>query len=770
MSTVATGTAPLSVSSTTVVTNLNADLLDGSHRDTAYNSFGNGTIPLRHPSGYLFTNYINTTADVTATAATQFAVQTGNDDYLRWQTPANARSSLGLVSGGAGDIWVDEAGDTMTGNLTMSGAAANISLGTNYLSGDGGDEGIYVLASGNVGIGTTGPNEALHVATNGNVYAKIQAVTGSGQIAGIKLQRGTYGTDTYTDWIAYDSGGNLFFDSYHQSFGQITQLFINDPTENTNIGIGTTVPLSKLSVGGVGVTNAGVYGTATTYGIYGISSGGYGVYGTSTSGTGVYANSGSGNGLSAASSTNIALDAYRNQATSTTATFRNTSATCTVIPGGTGFSCASDLSLKKNILTIDNSLEKLMDLRGVYFNWKTDKDSVYRNVGFIAQEVEQVVPELVFVDPDTGIRSMNYGNVTPLLVNAVQEQQLQINNLADLSLVFNNSGELLFDNKIAEIKTEQVNQSQSIKEILSELLRLGTLEDSLSTLKDSLDLLADRLNKWDEVMEWSQETADSFASLIFKVPTVFSEMAIFEAPIKVNADTSETIEIPEGTLKAKITFTKSFPEKPSIYINFVGTVPVDYELEDVSVDGFSISFKEATSKKFEIQWLAILRNKSDNSPSVEIIQSDSAQDDEEKDSESETPAPVADEEETVEIPVEEQTGIIPVPVVEESSESMVLSTADVEEDEFGISQEGTIDETIEENTYSGIEIGGVVLIEAGEVSAIVETSELSESSTVKVSTEDTALITVKVVENGKFEITLDQTYSYDVNVTWVITN
>jgi len=51
----------------------------------------------------------------------------------------------------------------MTGNLTMSGTAANIILGSNYLSGDGGDEGIFVTSTGNVGIGTTAPGAKLEV-------------------------------------------------------------------------------------------------------------------------------------------------------------------------------------------------------------------------------------------------------------------------------------------------------------------------------------------------------------------------------------------------------------------------------------------------------------------------------------------------------------------------------------------------------------------------------------------------------------------------------
>ncbi|NQU86303.1 MAG: hypothetical protein HQ541_11130 [Mariniphaga sp.] len=62
------------------------------------------------------------------------------------------------------DIYVLNAGDTMTGPLTMSGSSANIILGSNYLSGDGGDEGIFVDSVGKVGIKDAAPSDELSVA------------------------------------------------------------------------------------------------------------------------------------------------------------------------------------------------------------------------------------------------------------------------------------------------------------------------------------------------------------------------------------------------------------------------------------------------------------------------------------------------------------------------------------------------------------------------------------------------------------------------------
>ena len=86
----------------------------------------------------------------------------------------------------------------------------------------------------------------------------------------------------------------------------------------------------------------------------------------------------------------------------------------------------SDSTLKKDIKTIDNALSKVMNLRGVTFRWKDNREPG-NQIGFLAQEVNNVLPELV--DGEEGYMSMKTASVTAVLVNAVQEQQQQINDL-----------------------------------------------------------------------------------------------------------------------------------------------------------------------------------------------------------------------------------------------------------------------------------------------------------------------------------------------------
>jgi len=89
----------------------------------------------------------------------------------------------------------------------------------------------------------------------------------------------------------------------------------------------------------------------------------------------------------------------------------------------------SDIRYKKNIETIDNALEKVQLLRGVTFDWDhEDFDTTNRATGVIAQDVKKVLPEAVREDED-GFMNVAYGNMVGLLVEAIKEQQQQIDEL-----------------------------------------------------------------------------------------------------------------------------------------------------------------------------------------------------------------------------------------------------------------------------------------------------------------------------------------------------
>jgi hypothetical protein len=108
-----------------------------------------------------------------------------------------------------------------------------------------------------------------------------------------------------------------------------------------------------------------------------------------------------------------------------------------------GLNQSSDMRLKKNITPLQNSLSKVMAMNPVSYHWK--KEDGYTHIGFLAQELEQVLPEVVrtptnniaprndsrTISPDQDMYAVNYSEIIPVLVKAIQEQQAMIEDLKE---------------------------------------------------------------------------------------------------------------------------------------------------------------------------------------------------------------------------------------------------------------------------------------------------------------------------------------------------
>ena len=125
--------------------------------------------------------------------------------------------------------------------------------------------------------------------------------------------------------------------------------------------------------------------------------------------------------------------------------FRNASGTnnfqidgtnCIATGNITAYGSISDERLKENIEVIENPIDKIKDLKGVTFNYKKDGS---KSTGLIAQDLEKVLPEAVYTSITIGDEindeeaeehlAIRYGNTVGLLVEAIKEQQEQIENL-----------------------------------------------------------------------------------------------------------------------------------------------------------------------------------------------------------------------------------------------------------------------------------------------------------------------------------------------------
>jgi len=173
---------------------------------------------------------------------------------------------------------VNAAALTLSSTLTLSGSAANIALGSNWLSGDGQDEGIYVDGSGNVGIGTSTPGVKLHVhgtAGSGNIFAissstgaRLVTVTAAGKM-GIRTSNPIADFEVVGSQmrLVNDTGTNVLnmsvglssaslYSTYY--VGSDIPLYLGTDTNQQaitiqattgHVGIGDTSPAALLTVG-----------------------------------------------------------------------------------------------------------------------------------------------------------------------------------------------------------------------------------------------------------------------------------------------------------------------------------------------------------------------------------------------------------------------------------------------------------------------------------------------------------------------------------------
>jgi len=89
----------------------------------------------------------------------------------------------------------------------------------------------------------------------------------------------------------------------------------------------------------------------------------------------------------------------------------------------TDFNSTSDVKLKTNVQTIENPIDKVLQINGVSFNWIADNRP---SMGVIADEIEKVLPELV---SDTDPKTVNYNGLIGLLIECIKTQQVEIENI-----------------------------------------------------------------------------------------------------------------------------------------------------------------------------------------------------------------------------------------------------------------------------------------------------------------------------------------------------
>ena len=291
--------------------------------------------------------------------------------------------------------------------------------------------GAYLDNIGNMGIGVAAPQTKLDVngtirasnVSSGTPTAAVELIsTGGIEItsatsAGYIDLKNNNGED-YDVRLATNSAG----DFYISTLGTTKRLTILDTGE---VGIGTDAPTQELHVVGQilsSVTSGNNNGLSVTTGDNGIS---YIVLSNSTGNVLLRKDDG--------------FSSIRNNDTDEFRIYGNGVHNFTFQHDGdffargdvTAFASLSDRNLKENIENIPNALEKVSKINGVTFNYIGSKESM---TGVIAQEVQEVLPEVIYetVDntrEDGRALAVRYGNMVGLLIEAIKELKAEVEQL-----------------------------------------------------------------------------------------------------------------------------------------------------------------------------------------------------------------------------------------------------------------------------------------------------------------------------------------------------
>ncbi|MBI3671531.1 tail fiber domain-containing protein [Candidatus Azambacteria bacterium] len=285
---------------------------------------------------------------------------------------------------------------------------------------------LTITNEGSVGIGKTAPTTALDVA--GQVTA-----------TGFCL-----GADCKTNWSSVGPWSTVGSDIYNNNTGYV--------------GIGTGAPTAKLDVNGT----AKISGNTTIVGDLNLQSTGNITLNGTVDGTDISAvspyfitspgvsgqvwtsdgvNAGVWSALPASLPSGTSGQTLRNNGTGwiTDSNLFNNGTNVgigTTTPAqkldvvgnvqASSFLYSSDRNLKENIKPLGSEAKKVLSLEGVSFDWKKDGS---KSIGFIAQDVENIYPELVSTNPQTGLKSMQYAGLIAPLVEVVKSQDAKIKDL-----------------------------------------------------------------------------------------------------------------------------------------------------------------------------------------------------------------------------------------------------------------------------------------------------------------------------------------------------
>ncbi|AZZ36612.1 hypothetical protein CIK05_07355 [Bdellovibrio sp. qaytius] len=364
---------------------------------------------------------------------------------------------------------------------------SNSSAGYEVYDATSGTSRLMIDKNGLIGINTASPSFQFDLQTSGSVTARYLHASNNQYDSATHLLARARGTLTSLSAVQHgDTIGGLYFRAHNgvdigttnatievsaygiQSASNRANYMIFETTqasqtakaermrisENGNLGIGTTNPYALLSVGPNSSTSSAYLAYVGSYLSTGgqaqwagnWASSGYWGIGPATNAadssvrignmaaSGAWAGTQNVNllvggriGVGGSLATSYTLEVSGSVYIASGSALRiGTNAICTTA----GCTAVSDKRLKENIQPLDFSLEKLLSLNGVQYDFK-DKATYgdKHQIGFIAQDLEKVYPEVVYTDKDSGIKTVSYQHLIAPMVEALKVIYAKVNKL-----------------------------------------------------------------------------------------------------------------------------------------------------------------------------------------------------------------------------------------------------------------------------------------------------------------------------------------------------
>ena len=368
------------------------------------------------------------------------ACSISGDAYTATVTDPNVDAVIAIAPQGSASQYINGAGDLTTFPTIPQGDITAVTAGTD-LSG-GGTSGAVTLNNTSDLASVTGRGASTSTATN---FTGSLTVNGTGAGAYFYVSGNAQGTappNSYDTGLAMawnNSGGSRENEIYYATGSGATQSE-NDTSYFSFINrfnpSGTPTDTRTFKLFGNGdLTLEGNYqasnGTNLIYNSAATSyfagnkytfNGNHAATGNSTAG--IYDVSGEGLTL------NSLHVNFRTGSSGARNGVIDSTGTLTVIGDVVAYGSPSDIRLKENIKPIKSALDKVSKLQGVTFDWKKSDSilDIKEDVGFIAQDVQKVLPELVRENED-GMLSMRHQGITPVLLEAIKELKAEIEEL-----------------------------------------------------------------------------------------------------------------------------------------------------------------------------------------------------------------------------------------------------------------------------------------------------------------------------------------------------